>query len=159
VTAARIKSITCQPLGKDYSERRDYYIREAVPQATLLAGHGIAGDQKAGRNPERQLNLLSYEWVQSLAAQGHNSEPGQFGEQMVLAGMAVEELQPGDRLQLGGEAVIEITKARTGCVRLELVQKDVLQRSGGTIGVLAKVVQGGEIAVGDDVKVLQVESV
>jgi MOSC domain-containing protein YiiM len=151
---ATIKSITIQPPDQVYGERRDHYLREAALQATLLAGHGIAGDRKAGGNPERQLNLLSEGWVQSLAAQGHNAEPGQFGEQMVLAGMAVEELQPGDRLQLGGEAVIEITKARTGCSRLELVQKDVLQRSGGTIGVLAKVVQGGEVAVGDTVRVL-----
>ena len=121
---AHIFSITYQPVDQPYEgERFSAFIRVPVEEARLIAGHGIEGDAKAGRNPRRQLNLLSYEWLEALRQQGYQTEPGAFGEQMIVRGLDVLALQPGERLQLGGEACIEITKPRTGCTRLEVRPK------------------------------------
>jgi len=151
---ASIYSIVYQPQDRAYGERRDDYIRVPIPRANLIAGHGLEGDQKAGHNPVRHLNLLSREWLTTLRPQGYKTEPGQFGEQIIVAGLAVERLEPGVRLQLGREACIEITQTRTGCDRLEAAQGKTIKGL-GPLGVMATVIAGGAIEVGDPVTVLE----
>jgi MOSC domain-containing protein YiiM len=157
---AQIYSITYQPVDQSYEgERFSAFIRVPVEEARLIAGHGIEGDAKAGRNPRRQLNLLSYEWLEGLRQQGYQTEPGAFGEQMIIRGLDVLTLQPGERLRLGNGACIEITKPRTGCTRLEAAQgvpipKEALKAG---IGVLATVITSGVIRVGDSVEVVPQE--
>ncbi|MCH7663090.1 MAG: MOSC domain-containing protein [Chloroflexi bacterium] len=149
-----IHSIVYQPAGQEYDERLDHFMRIPIDEAELIEGHGMQGDAKSGHNPNRQLNLISTAWLKRMGDNGYKTEPGDFGEQMTLDGLVVEDLQPGDRLQLGDDACIEITKARTGCSRLELVQGKIDESDKVTIGMLAKVVSSGTIRVGDAVKVI-----
>jgi MOSC domain-containing protein YiiM len=149
-----IFSIVHHPLDRQYENRDGDYIRVPLQEAQLLEGHGIDGDQKAGHHPDRQLNLLSKEWLEAVHPKGYHTEPGQFGEQIILEGVAVEALEPGARLQLGRAAVIEITKLRTGCERLEAAQGQSI-RGLGPLGALARVISGGAIRVGDGVLVLE----
>jgi MOSC domain-containing protein YiiM len=152
---AQIYSIVIQPEGLEYGERIERYLRFPIQAGYLIADHGLQGDQKAGHNPNRQLNLLSYEWLEELKPKGYRTGPGDFGEQIIVRDFPLEGLQPGDRLQLGAEACIEITKPRTGCSRLEAAQGQSLEGIGGPIGQLARVVNGGEIRVGDLVRLLK----
>ena len=149
-----IHSIVYQPRDRRYGKRKGDYIRVALGGARLIPQHGIEGDQKAGHHPERNLNLLSLEWLNGLQAQGYKTAPGQFGEQIIVSGLAVEELAPGARLQLGDEAIIEITKLRTGCDRLAAAQTTSLDKIEGlgALGAMARVITGGLIAVGDEVR-------
>lgn len=152
-TMARLRSIVYQPRGR-YGDGFDSFVRVALEAATLIAGHGIEGDEKAGRNPRRQLNLLSFEWLTERRGEGYKTNPGDFGEQLVVEGLAVESLRRGDRLRAGDEARIEITMPRTGCVRLQAAQGMTNELLRGHIGVLAKVVNCGVIRVGDAVELL-----
>jgi len=152
---ANIHSIVYQPTEQEYDERQDHFMRIPIEEAELIEGFGMKGDAKSGHNPNRQLNLISTAWLKRMGANGYKTKPGDFGEQMTLDGLAVEDLTPGDRLQLGEAAQIEITKARTGCTRLELVQGQIDEAAEGAIGMLAKVVVSGTIHVGDTVKVIE----
>ncbi|MEK6221223.1 MAG: MOSC domain-containing protein [Chloroflexota bacterium] len=149
----KIHSIVYQPKDQHYTKRMDSFIRVPLPKAILIANHGIEGDDKAGRNPNRQLNLLSIGWLNRMTKKGYNPTPGQFGEQIILKDLAFITLKSGDKIQLGESAIIEITKPRTGCTRLEMVQRDFLTHTNGMVGLLAKVLVGGEIKIGDQVKV------
>jgi molybdopterin adenylyltransferase len=152
---AQIVSITYQPINQPYGEERyDSFIRVPFQEAKLVAGHGIEGDQKAGRNPRRQINLLGFEWLEALRQQGYKTEPGAFGEQLIVQGLDVQALQPGEQLQLGDEAVIEITRPRTGCIRLETAQGRSTKEVDGPVGMLATVIRSGTIRVGEAVRVL-----
>jgi len=147
---AHIYSIVYQPEGQKYRQHQTDYIRIPLPAATLIAGHGIQGDQKAGKHPDRQLNLISYEWLQNAEELGYRANPGEFGEQIVIQGLALERLESGVQLQVGSQAVVEVVKPRTGCDRLQSAQPLPVKKL-GTIGVLARVIRGGEIRPGDDV--------
>lgn len=151
---AHITSIVMQPINVDYGERLDYFIREPVQAATLIAGHGIKGDRKAGHQPNRQLNLLSESWLDHVKSLGYKTAPGAFGEQITISGLAVEKLKPGDRLLFDDSAVIEITKPRTGCSRLEIAQGQSIKGI-GFIGMLAKVITDGPVRVGSMVTLIQ----
>jgi MOSC domain-containing protein YiiM len=149
---ASILSIVYQPIGMEYTNRIAAYNRIPIVEARLITNHGIEGDQKAGHHPDRQLNLLSEAWLSGVQTKGFKINPGQFGEQIVVEGLNFEKLPGGTELLLGEEAVIRITKPRTGCERLEAAQAKTIAGI-GPIGVLAQVVRGGSIKVGDPVNI------
>lgn len=136
------------------SKPADHYSRIPLQSATLVANYGIEGDTKGG-HPQRQLNLMSFETLQALSSEGFNVEPGQMGEQIVMQGVDVNALSAGDRMQIGDGAVIEVTVPRTGCDRFEALQSKLRTDASGRMGVMARVISGGVIRVGDKVKVLQ----
>lgn len=148
----QIASIVFKPAGVD--EPDDDYLRVDLDEALLIAGYGIDGDMKGG-HPERQLNLMSYETLSNLRGQGFYTEPGQMGEQIVIHQLDVDNLPKGTRVQIGDSAVIEVVKPRTGCAKFERLQKRSIKQCEGQMGVIAKVITGGMIRVGDPVKVLQ----
>lgn len=130
-----------------------HYTRVPVQSAALIENYGIEGDRKGG-NPKRNLNIMSFETLAELEGEGFNTVPGQMGEQIVIKGLNVNALAVGDRLQLG-EAVIEVTDYRNGCDRFEALQGKQRTEVKGRMGIMARVVTGGTIAVGDPVSVLQ----
>ncbi len=148
----QIASIVFKPAGVD--EPDDDFLRVDLEEATLIAGHGIDGDLKAG-HPTRQLCLLSYETLSNLRGQGAYTEPGQMGEQLVIHQLDVDNLPTGTQLQLGPEAVIEVTEVRQPCDRLGKMQRKAKAFFEGHAGVMAKVIIGGTIRVGHPVKVLE----
>ena len=149
---AILSSIVYQPTDREYEPGATDFIRVPVDRIELLAGKGLRGDRKAGHNPDRQVNVLSAEWLTMAAARGYRAGPGQFGEQLIVEGLDVVALPPGTRLRLGPAAVLQIVKGRTGCSRLEAAQGQSIAGL-GPIGVLARVVVGGEVAVGEGVMV------
>ena len=149
---SRIVHIGFQPPDREYDNRRGDYIRVPVATARLVAGHGIEGDRKAGHHPDRQVNVISAEWLAARAAEGFRAAPGQFGEQIVVEGLALETLPLGTRLALG-EAVLEVVSRRTGCKRLVAAQGRPIAGI-GPVGVMARVISGATVAVGDAVQVI-----
>jgi MOSC domain-containing protein YiiM len=148
----QIVSITYRPA--DIEQRpEDHYARVPVERATLIDERGIAGDTK-GRGGSRQLNVMLAETVQGLRAEGFRTAPGELGEQLVITGLEPSLLAPGARLRLGEAAVIEVTTPRTPCSRFEHIQGKSIKAAWGNIGVMARVVCGGDIAVGAEVAVV-----
>lgn len=145
----KIVSIVHTPEGID-PRPPDHYARVPVEAATLRAGRGIVTDRKGGR-PDRELNVMAQETLEQLHAEGLRTAPGQMGEQIVVAGIALDRLGPGTRLRLGDEVVIEVIKPRTGCDRLRRIQGCTPAQVAGRLGVMARVVSRGTIRVGDTV--------
>ncbi len=135
------------------SDPEDRYIRISLNSVNLVAGYGIEGDRKGG-NPKRNLNIISAETLETLRDDGFSTLPGQMGEQIVIQGIDVGELAEGAQLQIGDQACVEVVSHRTGCQRFEKIQGQSPQLAVGRMGVMAKVVTGGKIAVGDAVKLL-----
>jgi molybdopterin adenylyltransferase len=135
------------------ADPEDRYIRIPLNSANLVAGYGIEGDRKGG-NPKRNLNIISSETLETLREDGFSTLPGQMGEQIVIQGIDVGKLAEGAQLQIGDQACLEVISHRTGCQRFETIQGKSPQLAAGRMGVMAKVVTGGRIVVGDTVKVL-----
>lgn len=132
------------------------YVRVPLMEARLVVGYGIEGDVKGGG--KRQLNILSAETLEALAGDGFLTAPGQMGEQLVVSGVIVDALPSGALLQIGETACVEIVKPRVGCERFEKYQGKPLEVAAGRMGVLARVLRGGVIRVGDAVRRLVAES-
>ena len=145
---AEITSIVYKP--KPTPERPTAYLRVPLETATLVAGYGIEGDRKGGHR-KRQLNIMSYETMEVLRAEGFQATPGELGEQIVVRGLDVEALPRGARFRLGESAVVEVTGLREPCARFEAAQNRPMSAAEGRIGVIARVITGGSIRIGDPV--------
>jgi MOSC domain-containing protein YiiM len=150
---AHVVSIVYRPMKS--GRPQDRYERIPADRVVLVEAHGIDGDRKAG-SKERQVNVMLAEMIAELGAEGFQVGPGDLGEQIVVAGLDSAALADGVRLRLGA-AVIEIGEPRTGCARFEMIQGKPRHDAAGRLGALARVVVGGEVAVGDAVEVLPAE--
>jgi MOSC domain-containing protein YiiM len=148
---SELQSIVYKPEGAAPSPNG--YIRVPLQEAQLVVGKGIQGDLKGG-HPTRQLNIMSAETMAALAQEGFQVAPGQLGEQLVVAGLTVDQLPAGTRLQVGETACVEVTMPRTGCDRFASYQGIAQLEAAGRLGVMAKVVTAGTIRVGDPVTIL-----
>jgi MOSC domain-containing protein YiiM len=148
----RVVSIVYRPLNVELPRPLDHFARVSLDRARLVESQGIEGDAKGG-NTDRQLNVMLAESLPELGAEGFKAGPGELGEQLVLAGLDPAVLSKGMRLRIGA-AVIEVGIPRTGCARFEMIQGKPRQDAKGRLGVMARVVTGGDIAVGDPVEVL-----
>jgi MOSC domain-containing protein YiiM len=147
----QLVSIVHTPEGID-PEPPDHYARIPLMAATLEPGLGIVGDRK-GSSRERQLNVMAAETLSQLCDEGFHTAAGEMGEQLVISNIPIDHLVKRTRLRIGAEAVIEVVKPRTGCARFEHIQHCTRSDVAGRLGVMARVMIGGNISVGDSVTV------
>lgn len=143
----------------------------------LVAGHGVRHDTHAGvtvqhrsrvrRNPSqpnlRQVHLLHAELLDELAAAGFPVGPGALGENVTTRGVDLLALPRGTRLQLGRQAVVEVTGLRNPCRQLDdladglrsaTVGRDADGRLVRKAGIMSVVVTGGVVRGGDLVRLV-----
>jgi MOSC domain-containing protein YiiM len=142
----------------------------------LLRGLGVAGDAHMGetvkhrsrvsRDPTqpnlRQVHLIHAELFSELRGKGFAVQPADLGENVTTSGVELLALPTGTRLALGDSAVVEITGLRNPCVQIDQFQQGLMaalldrDADGGLIrkaGVMAIVLQGGEVRPGDPIEI------
>ena len=143
---------------------------------TLRAGLGVEGDAHIGetvkhrsrvkRDPTqpnlRQVHLIHSELHDELGGRDFAVAPGAMGENVTTRGLELLALPTGTRLHLGSQAVIELTGLRNPCVQLDgllpgLMRATLDRDPAGELlrkaGVMAVVLEGGEVAAGDAIEV------
>jgi MOSC domain-containing protein YiiM len=142
----------------------------------LLEGLGVEGDAHQGvtvkhrsrvrQDPTqpnlRQVHLIHEELHDELGAKGFAVEAGRMGENVLTRGLDLLGLPRGTRLQLGAEAVVEVTGLRNPCLQLNGLQEGLLDAvvdrdaDGGLVrkaGIMGVVLAGGDVRPGDAIRV------
>ena len=142
----------------------------------LIAGLGVEGDGHAGatvkhrsrlqRTPEqpnlRQVHLIQSELFDELGGAGFAVRPGDLGENITTKGIDLLALPAEARLRLGASVIVEITGLRTPCIQIDRFQKglmaavtdrDTAGRLVGKAGIMAIVVEGGDVSPDDAIEV------
>lgn len=129
--------------------------KHEVPKAVLKESWGIAGDAHAG-NWHRQVSLLGLQQIEAFRERGAAVSFGDFGENLVVDGFRFRELPVGTRLQ-SGEVLLEITQigkeCHSHCEIYKAMGDCIMPRE----GVFARVLRGGEIKPGDELRLLPAE--
>jgi MOSC domain-containing protein YiiM len=142
----------------------------------LVAGLGVDGDVHAGKTVKhryrmrqdptrpnlRQVHLIHSELHDELRAMGFNVQAGQMGENITTRGVDLLGLPAGTKLQLGPDAVVEITGLRNPCRQLDDFQDGLMaavldhDEEGSLIrkaGVMGTVLTGGIVRPGDPIEI------
>ncbi|HVG52075.1 MAG TPA: MOSC domain-containing protein [Xanthobacteraceae bacterium] len=140
----------------------------------LVAGLGVEGDAHNGitvkhrsrvaRDPTkpnlRQVHLIHAELFDELRDGGFTVHPGDMGENITTQGIDLLALPAGTRLQIGENAIVEITGLRNPCSQIDAFQPGLMKATLGKdadgnlirkAGVMSIVVAGGEVHPGDGV--------
>jgi len=112
-----------------------------------IAGEGLEGCAHANP-PRREVLFVSKEHLDSVGV-----DPGAIRENLTVDGADVQEWPIGQRVR-AGEAVFEITMVCDPCQRMDDLRQGLRAELDGKRGMLARIVESGEIAVGDDVELL-----
>lgn len=161
-------------VARDDAHRFSKPTRESI---TLIAGIGVEGDAHAGmtvqhlsrirRDPTtpnlRQVHLIHAELFDDMAARGHEVRPGALGENVTTSGVDLLGLARGTRLEIGDQAVVEITGLRNPCAQINGVSDGLMKElvfvddDGETVrlaGVMSIVLEGGVVRPGDGIRVV-----
>ncbi|MBB4953448.1 MOSC domain-containing protein YiiM [Agrobacterium vitis] len=156
---------------------RHAFSKERKAEITLLAGLGVEGDTHLGvtvqhrsrvaKDPTqpnlRQVHLMQGELLDELAQKGFVVGPADMGENILTRGIDVLALPRGAKLHLGEVAVVEVTGLRNPCKQINDFQPGLMQAvldydaDGRLIrkaGVMAIVLTGGVVRVGDTIHVV-----
>lgn len=129
------------------SESAESAIR-ALDRVELAPGMGVTGDY----HMLREVTLIQAEHLKVVEALlGKPVKPEQLRRNLVVSGLNLQALE-GTRFQIG-EALLEAVGSCPPCERMEEnLGTGGLDAMCGHGGITAKVVEGGSIGVGDEVR-------
>jgi MOSC domain-containing protein YiiM len=132
-------------------ERREAL--ESVSEANVTLEDGLVGDHYSGRNKRRQVTLIQAEHLQGVAHMLGRElvDPQLTRRNIVVSGINLLAFK--DRRFRIGTAILEMTGPCEPCSRME----ENLGPGGynamrGHGGITARVIQGGQVKVGDEVR-------
>ena len=112
-----------------------------------IASQGFEGCAH-GTPPRREVLLASKEHLDAVGV-----EPGALRENVTVAGADVQAWPVGQRVKIGS-ATLEITMVCDPCHRMDELREGLRSELDGKRGMLAHIVEGGEIALGDEIELL-----
>ena len=122
-------------------------VSEPRERVLAIESQGIEGCAH-GNPPRREVLLASKEHLDVVGV-----EPGAIRENVTVEGTDVHSWPVGQRVKVGA-AVFEITMVCDPCHRMDELREGLRSEIDGKRGMLAHVVEGGEIAVGDAIELL-----
>jgi MOSC domain-containing protein YiiM len=132
--------------------RREHGPIDAVDEVVAVAGRGLEGDRHADRGA-RSVLLVEAGDLRDLGLR-----PGDLREQITVELPGLMSLAPGTTLRIG-ETALEVTKVCEPCTHIGAhVGVDDVERFRDSLhgrrGMLARVIRGGAIRVGDPATVV-----
>jgi len=120
---------------------------EPRERVRAIESQGLEGCAHANP-PSREVLLASQEHLDSLGV-----EPGAIRENVTVEGTDVQSWRVGQRVKVG-DALLEITMVCEPCHRMDELRAGLRTLLDGKRGMLAHVVEGGDIALGDQIELL-----
>jgi MOSC domain-containing protein YiiM len=125
----------------------------------------VQGDRqrnlKVHGGPDRAVCLFSVELIERMQDEGHSIDAGSSGENLTLAGLAWDTLEPGTQLKIGPDALLEVASYCAPCEWNARWFRDgdisrISQRTNpGWSRLYARVLESGVVRPGDVVEILK----
>ena len=123
-----------------------------VAEGNLREDYGLIGDAHADCCTHRQVSLLAIESIDKMRGMGFDVGPGDFAENLTTEGIKIASVPVGTRVRVGEEIILEITQigkeCHSGCAIFRQVGKCIMPKE----GVFARVIHGGSVRPGNQIK-------
>ena len=119
---------------------------------TLIENYGLENDAHAG-DWHRQVSLLAIESISKIRKKGLDVKPGDFAENITTKGIKLWELPVGTRLNLGEDALVEVTQIGKECHDRCAIYKQVGDCVMPREGIFVKVLKGGTVKPADGIQI------
>jgi len=129
--------------------------KKPVDAVVLKENFGIENDAHASGEWHRQVSLLAIESIQKMQEKGLDVGPGDFAENITTQGIDLVSLPIGTRMMIGEDAEAEVSQIGKVCHN----RCAIYHQAGDCVmpkeGIFVKVLKGGTIKKGDEIKVVQ----
>lgn len=137
------------------SSERKGTVKTPIAEGSFQEDFGLLGDAHAENHIKRQVSLMTIESINRMRSQGYEVVPGSFAENLTTEGIDLLSLPIGTRFVVGDEVLLEMTQigkeCHTGCAIFQQVGKCIMPKE----GVFTRVLHGGVVRTGDEIKVAQ----
>jgi len=117
---------------------------QMVDHVEARTNFGLKNDRHARSESPRQVLMIERETLDALGL-----KPGQVKENITTEGIELMGLNHEQRLRIGENVILEITKPCSPCSRMEEIRPGLLHALADKRGMLARVIHGGTIRRGD----------
>ena len=121
---------------------------DPVQEATVISGLGLEGDRSAFEGSMRQVLFMDKETLDEFGL-----DPGQVKENITVTGLDLSQTKAGQVFFIGGDVTMEIVGECEPCGKMDAIQSGLMSKIDGRRGMLAMVINGGQIKVGDSVRI------
>ena len=126
-------------------------MKTPVAEIVIKKEFGVVDDAHADGTTHRQVSLLAIESIDKMRGKGLDLKPGDFAENITTNDIDLASLPVGTRLNIGKEAVLEMTQIGKECHAACAIRKKVGDCIMPKEGIFARVIRGGSIKPGDTI--------
>ena len=121
---------------------------DPVTEATAISAEGLEGDRSCSPSNTRQVLFMDRETLDQFEL-----KPGQIKENITTSGLDLSKAQGGQVVFIGDAVTMELVGDCEPCGKMDAIRAGLRQELDGRRGVLAMVINGGSIKVGDSVRI------
>jgi MOSC domain-containing protein YiiM len=121
---------------------------DARDTVRAIEEHGLEGCAHARPGTKREVLFASREHLDAVGV-----EPGRIRENFTVEGVDVHRWPIGQQVRVGG-ALFEITMVCDPCERMDAIRPGLRAELEGKRGMLARVLESGDVAAGDEITLL-----
>jgi len=121
---------------------------EKKTSVQAIAGLGLVGEIHTREGSKRQVLLVDEETLKAFGL-----ETGRIRENITTRGIELHQLTEGTRVR-AGKTILEITMHCAPCEFIEEIRPGLRAEMDKHRGMLARVIEGGEIRVGDEIETM-----
>ena len=121
---------------------------DPVQDATAISGMGLEGDRSCRKSNMRQVLIMDNETLG-----GFGLVPGQIKENITVTGLDLAQTVAGNVVFIGDEVTMEIVGECEPCGKMDAIRQGLQGELNHRRGMLATVINGGPIKVGDAIRV------
>ena len=145
---ARVVSVNISEKKGERKRRTD--------EVLIRDNFGIEGDAHASVDWHRQVSLLAMESIEKMRQKGLDVNPGDFAENITTSGIDLPSLPLGTKITIGKDVETEVTQIGKECHD----RCAIYYQAGDCVmpreGIFVKVLRGGTVKKGDEIKVVTV---
>ena len=123
-----------------------------IERGILKKDYGFVGDAHAGKW-HRQVSLLAKESLEEIEREGMKIGCGGFGENLTTEEIELTSLVIGTRLKIAEDVLLEVTQIGKECKKPCAIYREKGFCLLPSQGMFTKVLVGGEVRIGDKIKV------
>ncbi len=129
--------------------------KQDIKEGHLHQNYGLADDAHADCCTHRQVSLMAIESINKMRSLGLDVGPGDFAENLTTEGIDLVSLPVGTEISIGDEVILEVTQIGKECHTKCAIYRQVGQCIMPEEGVFTRVIRGGLVRAGDQIRVRQ----
>ena len=121
---------------------------DPVDAATAISAQGLEGDRSCSADNTRQVLVMDRETLDHFEL-----KPGQIKENITTSGLDLSQSKAGEVFFIGDSVTMEVVGECQPCGKMDAIRPGLREQLGGRRGMLAMVINGGPIKIGDSIRI------